>query len=76
MAEGFERAVVSAAPGSALLIHPGLSFYWPDTGLAMFSLYCWAAKLVIKVRNKHNWPLRSSLLLNFLVMRTLYVEIY
>ena len=50
MAEGFERAVVSAAPGSALLIHPDLSFYWPDSGLAMFSLYCWAAKLIIKVR--------------------------
>ena len=52
VAEGFEKVVVSGAPGSALLIHPGLSFYWPHTGLAMFSLYCWAARLVIKVRHK------------------------
>ena len=49
VAEGFQRAVLSAAPGSALLIHPGLSFYWPDTGLAMFSLYCWAARILLLV---------------------------
>ena len=52
VAEGFQRAVVSGAPGSALLLHPGLSFYWPDTGLVMFNLYCWAAKLIIKVRTE------------------------
>ena len=52
VAEGFQTAVVSGAPGSALLLHPGLSFYWPDTRLAMFNLYCWAAKLIIKVRTE------------------------
>ena len=49
MAEGFERAVVSAAPGSALLLHPDLSFYWPDTRLAMFNIYCWAARILLQV---------------------------
>ena len=49
VAEGFEAAVVSAAPGSALLIHPGLSFYWPDSGLAVFRLYCWATRLLLQV---------------------------
>ena len=53
VAEGFQTAVVSGAPGSALLLHPGLSFYWPDTGLAMFNVYCWAAGLLLQVGPDH-----------------------
>ena len=50
VAQGVERAVLSGAPGSALLLHPELSFYWPDTGLAMFNIYCIAARMLLQVR--------------------------
>ena len=49
VAQGVARTVVSGGPGSTLVIYPGLSFFWPDTSLAIFNLCCWASKLILKV---------------------------
>ena len=59
VAQAFQRAVVSGTPGSALLVHPEVSFYWPDSGLAMFNFYCLAARIILQV----GYPVRQSPLL-------------
>ena len=49
VAQAFQKAVLSGAPGSALLVHPEVSFYWPETGLVMFNFYCLAARILLQV---------------------------
>ena len=49
MAAGLQRTVVSGAPGSVLVIYPGLSFYWPDTRLTLFNLYCLASRVLLEL---------------------------
>merc|ERR1719278_924042 len=75
VAEGFQTAVVSGAPGSALLLHPGLSFYWPDTGLAMFNVYCWAAGLLLQLSGTKQpvEPGQIAFLLGSLLLLLVYI---
>ena len=49
VAAGLKVVVVSGPPGSALIIYPGLSFYWPDTNLAWFNLYCLVSRVLVEV---------------------------
>ena len=49
VAAGFSKAVRSGLPGSALVIHPALSFYWPDTSSHVFFWYCAASRLIMQV---------------------------
>ena len=51
VAEAFERLVVSGGPGEALLVYPGLTFYWPNVQFWMFNIYCYISKFLIMVRN-------------------------
>ena len=67
VAEGLGRAVVSASPGSALLIYPGLSFYWPDTSLAMFNLYRLASLMLVWVMGRPSVPVETGQIAGLLV---------
>ena len=51
VAEAFERLVVSGGTGEALLVYPGLTFYWPNVQFWMFNIYCYISKFLIMVRN-------------------------
>ena len=50
VAEAFERLVVAGGTGEALLVYPGLTFYWPHVQYWMFNVYCYAAKFLIMVK--------------------------
>ena len=51
VAEAFERLVVSGGTGEALLVYPGLTFYWPNVQFWMFNIYCYISKFLIMVRD-------------------------
>ena len=60
VAEAFERLVVSGGTGEALLVYPGLTFYWPNVQFWMFNIYCYISKFLIMVRNVFDFSLSSS----------------
>ena len=51
VAEAFERLVVAGGTGEALLVYPGLTFYWPNVQYWMFNVYCYISKFLIMVKD-------------------------
>jgi len=45
VADGVETSVLSGETGSALLVYPGLSFYWPDLSGNVLLGYSLAARI-------------------------------
>ena len=73
VAEAFERLVVSGVTGEALLVYPGLTFYWPNVQFWMFNIYCYISKFLIMVRERclsSNSIINGSLILICLGMGT------
>ena len=50
VAEAFERLVVAGGTGEALLVYPGLTFYWPNVQYWMFNVCCYISKFLIMVK--------------------------
>jgi len=64
VAAAFDRLLVTGVSGQMLMVHPGLTFYWPELSLEVYKLFCFAATTCIKLcGHQRSEPVQPSQLM-------------
>ena len=64
VAAAFDRLLVTGVSGQMLIVHPGLTFYWPELSLEVYKLFCFAATTCIKLcGHQRSEPVQPSQLM-------------